>query len=211
MLTTWQVCDRKGGVVRPLPLVLRALCFAAPQVLISAGWVALVPPSVHMVAPAAGVSPPGAGSGDGLPAASWQCYGSGGSGDVHLLLSLAYTCLLMVATAVLALLCSSKEELLEEGAMLRQESRAILAATVAVALQLGCWGLCVVALAPAVQRDMLAACVHALAAATLLLCLFLPKVMHRQSILHAPRAKHWNLPPRVMRIIVPPCHPKNKF
>lgn len=99
----------------------------------------------------------------------------------HLLLSLAYTCLLMVATAVLALLCSSKEELLEEGTMLRQESRWILVSAVAVAVQLGCWGLLVVAaptLAATVpaQADMLAASVHALAAATLLLCLFVPKL-----------------------------------
>ncbi|KAK3920682.1 Metabotropic glutamate receptor 5 [Frankliniella fusca] len=183
VLTTWQVCDRKGGVVRPLMLVVRALGLAAPQVLVSAGWLVLVPPAVHMAAPA-----PAPGPGE-APAAqtTWQC--DAGPGSVpgehtqapHVLLSLAYTCLLMVATAVLALLCSSKEELLEEGTMLRQESRWILVSAVAVAVQLGCWGLAAVA-APSLtgplpaHADMLAASVHALAAATLLLCLFLPKL-----------------------------------
>ncbi|XP_034241017.1 uncharacterized protein LOC117645151 [Thrips palmi] len=176
VLTTWQVCDRKGGVVRPVMLVVRALGLATPQVLVSAGWLALAPPSVHMVVVEAAAAP--------AAPAMWQCsaaQGAHGSQAPHLLLSLAYTCLLMVATAVLALLCSSKEELLEEGTMLRQESRWILVSAVAVAVQLGCWGLLVVAapaLAAAVpaQADMLAASVHALAAATLLLCLFVPKL-----------------------------------
>lgn len=67
VLTTWRVCDRKGGLVRPGPLVLRALALAAPQVLISAGWLALVPPSVHRVGPA-----------------SWQCYSLHAASQVRL-------------------------------------------------------------------------------------------------------------------------------
>lgn len=71
MLTTWQVCDRKGGVVRPVMLVVRALGLAMPQVLVSAGWLALVPPSVHMVVAAA--APESLSAAAPATPAMWQC------------------------------------------------------------------------------------------------------------------------------------------
>jgi len=77
------------------------------------------------------------------------------------------------------LVCCLQEELLEEGTMLHQESRSILAAALAVAVQLGCWGLAVVSLMPGSShpfREPVAAGVHTMAAATLLACLFLPKL-----------------------------------
>jgi len=92
------MCERKGVALGPIPLVLRALALAAPQLLVSVGWIVFVPPVVHSVPAASGTS-----------GTSWLCYpAAAGDADMHQLLSMAYTCLLMVATAVVALLCSSK-------------------------------------------------------------------------------------------------------
>jgi hypothetical protein len=94
--TTWQLNSSAEPLVNiltvPTGLLTMVLALSLIQVLLTGGWLILLPPQIYMLA--------------SKDATLWRCYPSGHF-ESHLLLSMVYVILLVTATATVALLCCS--------------------------------------------------------------------------------------------------------
>jgi hypothetical protein len=96
VFTTWQL-NSSGELLismltAPTGLLTMVLALLTIQVLVTGGWLILLPPQIYMLA--------------SKDATLLRCYPSGHF-ESHLLLSMVYVILLVTATATVALLCCS--------------------------------------------------------------------------------------------------------
>ncbi|XP_067004310.2 uncharacterized protein [Anabrus simplex] len=164
--TTWRRIEGElieDGLGRPSNLLVAAVILTLVQVLLSGGWLLLIPPQVYTIASKDSVI--------------WRCYPRGNF-ETHLLLSLFYIILLLSATSVVALLCcsSSKRKVPEEGDLTYDEAKWILIASMFVAAVFTFWGITTMVIISLESADFASAVAHLTAAIILLLTLYVPKI-----------------------------------
>ncbi|KAK6621448.1 hypothetical protein RUM44_001255 [Polyplax serrata] len=141
-----QITSEKATVTKPFSLLLYAGAFTLIQGLLSGVWLILRPPATD------------------FKADKWICYPPHGP-DSHLIFSMIYPLILLVATIILSLQICSKAK--------NDEARWILISSSLVAIVLCCWA---IAIGTRVWQRHRTPCTNLATATILLLCLYVPKI-----------------------------------